>query len=95
MVSSNEPGLYRPGEYGIRIENLILTVPRFSTPFAEFYGFETLTLCPLERKLIEPSLLDARERDWVNAYHERVRNELSPQLEESERHWLAEQTAPL
>ena len=95
MISSNEPGLYRPGEYGIRIENLILTVSRFSTPFAEFYGFETLTLCPLERKLIEPSMLDTGERDWVNAYHRWVWEELSPRLEESERHWLAEQTAPL
>jgi Xaa-Pro aminopeptidase len=95
MVSSNEPGIYRPGEYGIRIENLILTVTRFSTPFAEFYGFETLTLCPLERRLIDPGMLTAREREWVNAYHRRVREELSPLLEETERNWLAEQTAPL
>ncbi len=95
MVSSNEPGLYRPGEYGIRIENLILTVSRFATPFAEFYGFETLTLCPLERKLIEPSMLDTAERDWINAYHRWVWEELSPRLEESERHWLEEQTTPL
>jgi Xaa-Pro aminopeptidase len=95
MVHSNEPGLYRAGEYGIRIENLILTVPRFSTPFAEFYGFETLTLCPLERRLIEPAMLEQRERDWLNAYHRRVWEELSPQLEEAERNWLAAQTATI
>lgn len=95
MLCSNEPGLYRAGAYGIRIENLVLTVEQFETPFGRFYGFETITLCPLEPKLIEPSLLTAEQREWVNQYHQNVFRELSPHLSTEERHWLEEQTAPL
>ena len=95
MVNSNEPGLYREGAYGIRIENLILTVEEFETPFGRFFGFETITLCPLERKLIDPAMLTAEQREWVNEYHRRVFRELSPQLNTEERHWLEEQTTPM
>ncbi|MFW5710875.1 MAG: aminopeptidase P family protein [Spirochaetota bacterium] len=95
MVCSNEPGLYRAGAYGIRIENLVLTVEQFETPFGRFYGFETVTLCPLEPKLIEADMLTAEQREWVNQYHQTVFRELSPHLTTEERHWLEEQTAPV
>jgi Xaa-Pro aminopeptidase len=95
MVQSNEPGLYRTGEYGIRIENLILTREAFSTPFGSFLGFETLTACPYERELIETGRLSGREIEWVDAYHRWVWELLSPELDETERAWLAEKTAPL
>ncbi len=95
MVNSNEPGLYREGEYGIRIENLILTKELFSTPFGTFYGFETLTACPYERQLIEPQMLSVKEREWIDAYHRWVYTLLSPELNESERRLLEEMTAPL
>ena len=95
MVCSNEPGLYRQGAYGIRIENLILTIEQFETPFGRFFGFETVTLCPLEPKLIDPALLTEQQREWVNGYHQRVFNVLSPYLNTEERHWLEEQTTPI
>ncbi len=93
MVNSNEPGLYREGAYGIRIENLILTKEEFETPFGRFYGFETITLCPLEPALIDPSLLNSEQLRWVNEYHQRVYSSLSPYLKPEERRWLEEETA--
>lgn len=95
MVNSNEPGLYREGAYGIRIENLVFTVEQFETPFGRFFGFETITLCPLERKLIDPALLTAEQREWVNEYHQKVYRELSPHLNTEERRWLEQQTRPI
>lgn len=95
MVNSNEPGLYREGAYGIRIENLVLTVEQFETPFGRFFGFETITLCPLERKLIDPALLTVEQREWVNEYHQKVYRELSPHLNTEERRWLEQQSAPI
>ena len=88
MVTSNEPGIYRAGKYGIRIENLILTIKDRDSEFGEFYCFETLTLCPIDTNLIEISLLASDEMDWLNAYHQRVYNELSPFLNEKEKNWL-------
>ena len=93
MFNSNEPGLYRENAYGIRIENLILTGEQFETPFGRFYGFETLTLCPLEPQLIEPALLNAEQLQWVNDYHHKVYTLLSPELKAEERRWLEQQTA--
>jgi Xaa-Pro aminopeptidase len=95
MVNSNEPGLYREGEYGIRIENLVLTREIFETPFSAFYGFETLTACPYERELIDTRMLTVREREWIDTYHRWVFTLLAPELEETERRWLEEKTAPL
>jgi Xaa-Pro aminopeptidase len=95
MLCSNEPGVYREGQYGIRIENLILATEQFSTPFGRFYGFETLTLCPLEPALIESRLLSREQITWVNEYHARVREALSPHLKQEERLWLEEITAPI
>jgi Xaa-Pro aminopeptidase len=96
-ILSNEPGFYREGEYGIRVENLILTVEdqELSQPGAPFLRFETLTLCPIDRRLLDLELLDAAERRWLDDYHARVREEISPALEPRERAWLAAATAPL
>jgi Xaa-Pro aminopeptidase len=90
MVTSNEPGLYRAGQYGIRIENLILTVNDLSTEFGDFYAFETLTLCPFDKNLIDLSLLSNEEIDWLNAYHQKIFDQLSPSLAFEEKRWLME-----
>ena len=92
MITSNEPGLYLAGEYGIRIENLILTVKAKSTEFGDFYAFETLTLCPVDTNLIDFSLLSSEETNWLNDYHQKVYNELSPLLNKKEAEWLKKRT---
>ncbi|WP_454278516.1 aminopeptidase P family protein [Sphingomonas sp. Marseille-Q8236] len=89
MMLSNEPGYYKAGEYGIRIENLVLVEPReIAGADRDMLGFETLTLCPIERTLIVAELLTAGERDWLNAYHARVAEVLAPELEGADRDWL-------
>jgi Xaa-Pro aminopeptidase len=97
MILSNEPGYYKTGGYGIRIENLVLTV---AAPAAEGgekprLGFETLTLAPIDRRLIATDMLSADEIAWLDAYHARVRTELSELLDADTRAWLARATAPL
>lgn len=96
MILSNEPGYYLAGTYGMRMENLELVVP-VAIPGAErpMLGFETLTLCPIDRQMIDASLLTGEERDWVNAYHARVRAELSPLLAGADLAWLEVATTPL
>jgi Xaa-Pro aminopeptidase len=96
MILSNEPGYYKAGEYGIRIENLVLVEPR-DVPGAEtpMLGFRELTLAPIDRHLIAPALLAPDERDWLNAYHARVAAEIGPQLDDAGQAWLATATAPL
>lgn len=90
MVLSNEPGYYRAGEYGIRIENLVLVEERFTGEGGKpFYGFRTLTLVPIDSRLVEPKLLSDSEKVWLNSYNHRVLEELSPYLGEAERQWLA------
>ncbi|MDR3218630.1 MAG: aminopeptidase P family protein [Dysgonamonadaceae bacterium] len=84
MLISNEPGLYRTGQYGIRIENLILVIPFQTTESGDFYAFETLTLCPIDTKLIDKALLSAEEKEWLNDYHRKVYEQLSPFLSEDE-----------
>ncbi len=92
MVSSNEPGIYREGVHGIRIENLILTAEWDECPEgAGFLNFETLTLCPYDPSLIDLSLLDSGEKEWINNYHAMVLERISPLLNEEERAWLAEE----
>jgi Xaa-Pro aminopeptidase len=91
MVTSNEPGLYRNGKYGIRIENLILVIPYQSTEFGEFYTFETLTLCPIDLKLIDFSLMSQFEINWLNRYHQQVYETLYPILSKDEKKWLKNQ----
>ncbi|HKJ60838.1 MAG TPA: aminopeptidase P family protein [Hyphomicrobiales bacterium] len=97
MIVSNEPGFYREGEYGIRIENLLLVTPLEDIPGGErpMMGFETLTLAPYDRSLIDVVLLRDDEIDWINAYHSRVFNELGGQVDEKTRKWLEVATAAL
>ena len=96
MILSDEPGYYRTGAYGIRLENLLLVrEAAFPEAAKPFLSFETLTLAPFERRLIEPRLLGGAERDWVDAYHARVRDEIGPSLEDEPRDWLNRACAPL
>lgn len=97
MVTSNEPGYYLEGQYGIRIENLVRTVfkMRGADDPIDFYGFETLTLCYLDNNLVNVSMLTDDELEWYNAYQERVFKELSPLLEKDESEWLRNKTLPL
>ena len=92
MITSNEPGLYRPGQWGIRIENLVACVPAQETEFGKFLRFETLTLCPIDTRCIEVSLLDQTERDWLNDYHATVRERLSPLVQGEALAWLQKRT---
>ncbi|NIJ07365.1 Xaa-Pro aminopeptidase [Sphingomonas vulcanisoli] len=96
MLLSNEPGYYKSGDYGIRIENLVLVV-EMPVPGAEkkVLGFETLTLAPIDRALIEPTLLSPHERAWLDDYHAQVRALIGPQLEGEAAEWLSRATAPL
>jgi Xaa-Pro aminopeptidase len=96
MIVSNEPGFYKTGAYGIRIENLQVVTPPTDVPGGErpMLGFETLTLAPIDRTLIDAALLDAPERAWLDAYHARVLAEVGPLLEPAIRSWLQEVTAP-
>jgi Xaa-Pro aminopeptidase len=97
MILSNEPGYYKAGRYGIRIENLVLVVPEKKPRGGEkkLLGFESLTLAPIDRRLVEPKLLTADERAWLDAYQTRVLRELGPKLDPATRKWLASATAPL
>lgn len=88
MLTSNEPGFYKTGEYGIRIENLVLCVEAEETDFGKFLQFETLSLFPIDTSLIDSSLLTTEEKKWFNDYQRRVLNELSPRLEGAEVEWL-------
>ncbi|MGZ5252001.1 MAG: aminopeptidase P family protein [Caldimonas sp.] len=98
MITSIEPGLYRPGQWGVRVENLVLAVPAgagVSSEFGEFLEFETLTLCPIDTRLIEPALLRADEITWLDAYHRVVRERLAPVVSGAALAWLELRTAPL
>ncbi len=92
MITSNEPGLYFPGQYGIRLENLMLCIEKISNEYGNFYGFEPLTLCPFELEAIDFSLLDTKELSTLNNYHRLVYNTISPYLSEDEKIWLWSQT---
>lgn len=90
MILSNEPGYYLPGAYGIRLENLLLVQnAELQSTSMTFLRFETLTLAPFDRRLIDLTLLDASELAWLNAYHARVLNKVGPRLEVGVRDWLA------
>ncbi len=95
MIVSNEPGVYRPDQYGIRIENLVAVAEDESVGFGSFLRFETLTLCPLDRTLIDVDLLTAEERQWIDDYHRRVREQLLGHLDEECAAWLENVCAPL
>ena len=95
-ILSNEPGYYLPDAHGIRLENLLLVQPA-ELPAANkpFLRFETLTLAPFDRRLIDPAMLDAGELAWLNAYHAWVLAEVGPHLDRSVRDWLSRACAPI
>jgi Xaa-Pro aminopeptidase len=92
MVTSNEPGLYLEDKYGIRTENLVATVPAYSTEFGEFYKFDTLTLFPIDATLMQTEIMSDDEIEWINEYHTNVREKLLPYLNEDESKWLRNKT---
>jgi Xaa-Pro aminopeptidase len=95
MITSNEPGIYRPGRWGVRIENLVLTVPAEKTEFGEFLRFETLTLCPIDTRCIERDMLSAEETGWLNAYHAEVASRVGPLVSGAAHEWLEQRTRPI
>ncbi|PLZ01426.1 Xaa-Pro aminopeptidase [Burkholderia sp. WAC0059] len=95
MITSVEPGVYRPGQWGVRIENLVLNVAAGQTALGDFLKFETLTLCPIDTRCIETALLREDERAWLNAYHETVRRRVSPHVSGDAKTWLEARTQPI
>lgn len=95
MITSNEPGIYWEGKYGIRCENLIVTVPAMTTDFGDFYKFRTMTLFPFDLTLFDTSIMTDEEIAWVNDYHKEVRNRLLPLLNDEEKAWLEKKTVEL
>src|SRR5690606_35864041 len=94
MIISDEPGYYEEGAYGIRIENMVLVVES-KVGGGKYLEFETLTLAPIDLRLIEPSLLTEAERHWLNAYHARVWREIGPQRKGEVKAWLKDATRPI
>ena len=96
MILSNEPGYYKAGEYGIRIENLVLVVDK-AVDGAEkaMLGFDTLTFVPIEPRLIDVAMLSPTELAWLNDYHAKVLSLIGPQLQGDDLRWLEEQCATL
>ncbi|WP_267524782.1 aminopeptidase P family protein [Campylobacter sp. MG1] len=92
MLTSIEPGLYKYNQYGIRLENLVLSMPYLSTEYGEFLKFESVTLYPFELNLINLNMLDEKEKLWLNSYHEKVFKTLSPYLNDNEKYWLENKT---
>ena len=90
MFTSNEPGFYKQGAYGIRIENLVLTVEVANNEYGTFYGFETLTLFPIETQMIDNGMLTREEVNWLNDYHKMVYKKVAPALNAKEKKWLKE-----
>jgi Xaa-Pro aminopeptidase len=95
MITSNEPGIYRPGKWGVRIENLMLCVPGDVTEFGEFLKFETLTLCPIDTRCIDVSLMRDDELVWLNDYHATVLSRLAPRVNGDAKMWLEQRTEAL
>ncbi len=98
MITSIEPGIYRPGQWGVRIENLVLNVPHETAEkgqFGDMLAFETLTLCPIDTRCIDKDLLGADNIAWLNAYHQQVRAKLAPLLSGEALNWLQTRTEPI
>jgi len=95
MITSNEPGLYRPGKWGIRIENLVACRKAGESEFGSFLKFETLTLCPIDTRCVLTDMLDDGERGWLNDYHREVRERLSPHVDGDGLDWLIRRTEPI
>jgi Xaa-Pro aminopeptidase len=92
MITSIEPGIYRPGKHGIRIENLVTTISDVNNEFNEFYAFECLTIAPINTKIIQKTLLEQGQIEWLNQYNQKVFDQLSPLLSEEEQDWLKLET---
>lgn len=95
MVTSDEPGIYREGKFGVRHENVILCVDAGENDFGHWLGFEPLTLCHFDTSIIVRDLLDRSEIEWLNAYNERVYRTLSPRLTPEVATWLRQKTLPI
>ena len=95
MLTSDEPGIYLEGQYGIRTENLLLCRKAEKNSYGQFMEFETVTLVPYEREAILPDMLEKRELEWLNQYHAKVYETISPLLEGEEKQWLKEATAEI
>ena len=95
MITSDEPGVYLEGKFGIRLENLILCVEKEKNEFGEFFGFETLTMAPFDRDAIAPEQMTTRDKRLLNAYHEKVYETISPYLGRNEAEWLMDACAPI
>ncbi len=88
MITSDEPGVYLEGKFGIRLENLLLCVEKEQNEFGQFLGFEVLTLAPFERDAIDPSQMTQQDKQLLNEYHEKVYDTISPYLDRNEAEWL-------
>ena len=95
MIITDEPGIYKAGSHGIRIENTLLIVPAQETDFGRFFKFEALTLCPIQKEAICIEMMNNEEIDWLNSYHAEVHRRLSPLLDEDHRKWLEQQCTPI
>ena len=95
MITTVEPGCYRPGKHGIRIENMVHTVLSSETEFGRFFKFENLTFCPINTDLIDKSMLPQHHIEWLNAYHTEVFEKLTPLLNEEELVWLKHECRPI
>ncbi len=95
MITSNEPGLYRPGRWGIRIENLVCNQMAGESEFGQFLQFETLTLCPIDTRCVRPEQMQSNEIAWLNAYHAEVRRRLQPRVAGAGLNWLLRRTEPV
>ena len=95
MTVTDEPGIYLPGRFGVRIENTLLIVPYQDTEFGHFLQFEPLTLCPIDKRPIVVEELTDEELRWLNDYHHTVFTRLAPHLSDSERRWLEQACAPI
>ena len=95
MTVTDEPGIYLEGRFGVRIENTLLIVPYMTTECGEFLQFESLTLCPIDKRPIDAAMLDDEELQWLNDYHQMVFDQLSPHLDNDEREWLRQACEPL
>jgi Xaa-Pro aminopeptidase len=97
MILSNEPGYYKPGAYGIRIENLLLVLPPAEIPGGErpMLSFETLSFAPIDTRLVDPALMTAEERAWLDAYHAGLAAKLGHLLDADDKTWLGAATRPL
>ena len=95
MVVTDEPGIYKAGSHGTRTENILLVVPAGEGMFGNYLQFETVTLCPIDKRPIIKELLSKEEINWLNNYHTKVYDLLSPLLDYDERYWLANATSAL